>query len=132
MRNIILWLLLLLSLGSCGGAGTYNEGKALYQQHCANCHMDEGQGLGELYPPLAGADMLSASGAGAACWIVNGLKGPIKVNGITYDHVMPANKRLSPIEITNILNYVNNAWGNQRDFITLDEVMAALEGCQEE
>jgi mono/diheme cytochrome c family protein len=135
MAKIITFLcfsVLLLLLSNCGNEATYAEGKTLYDQHCLNCHMEDGKGLGELYPPLAGADMLKASGAGAACWIRNGLKGPIKVNGIEYDNVMTANKHLSAIEITNILNYVNNAWGNKRDFITLDEVMTALEGCEEE
>lgn len=121
-----------LLLSACSGEATYTEGKSLYDQHCLNCHMDDGKGMGELYPPLAAADVLKASGAGAACWIRNGLKGSIKVNGIEYDNVMTANKGLSAIEITNILNYVNNAWGNKRDFITLEEVMTALEGCESE
>ena len=125
-------LFLIAFINSCSNEATYAEGKALYDRHCLNCHMEDGKGLGELYPPLAGADMLKASGAGAACWIRNGLNGPIKVNGVEYDNVMTPNNKLSAIEITNILNYVNNAWGNKRDFITLEDVTTALESCKSE
>lgn len=108
----------------------YAEGKPLYQKHCANCHMDDGSGLEGLIPPLAKANMLQQSGAAAACIVRNGLKGKILVNNIEYDGVMLPNNRLSSVEILNILNYINNAWGNQRDFIKLDEVKAALDNCQ--
>lgn len=108
----------------------YAEGKPLYKRHCANCHMDDGSGLEGLIPPLVQADMLQQSGASAACFIRNGLKGKILVNNIEYEGEMPSNSKLSSVEILNILNYINNAWGNQRDFIKLDEVKAALTNCQ--
>lgn len=110
-------------------SGENQEGKALYQKHCANCHGDQGEGLEQLNPPLANSDMLKAAGPGAACWIQNGLHGPIVVNGQNFEHVMPPMPQLSAIEIVNILNYVNNSWGNKRIFITLEEINKVLENC---
>lgn len=122
---VVSWLL------SCvGGAERkYDEGAQLYEQHCANCHMEDGQGLEALYPPLAQSDWLQMVDVGAACVLRHGLEGAIVVNGVEYGMAMPAQEQLSTVEITNILNYIHNAWGNERDFISLSEVEKALEAC---
>ncbi len=122
----------LLFLFSCGNPRekTYNEGAVLYKKHCENCHMSDGTGLEALYPPLAGADMLQSVGVGAACIIKNGLQGKIIVNGVEFETGMAPIEGLSNVEITNILNYIHNAWGNKREFIQLNEVEAVLESCQ--
>ena len=102
----------------------------LYEKHCENCHMADGTGLEALYPPLAGADMLQSLGVGAACVIKNGLQGKIVVNGVEFETGMAPIVGLSSVEITNILNYIHNAWGNKRKFIQLNEVQATLEACE--
>ena len=43
---------------------------------------------------------------------VNGMSGPITVNGEEYDNVMPAMSYLSDEELASILTYVVNSWGN--------------------
>ncbi|MCP4439462.1 MAG: cytochrome c [Aureispira sp.] len=126
---LLVWFCLFFS--ACSSINDpYAEGKPLYLRHCANCHMDDGSGLEGLIPPLAKADVLQNAGASAACMIRNGLKGKMQVNGIEYDGEMLPNAKISDVEILNILNYINNAWGNQRDFIKLDDVKTALKGCQ--
>ena len=112
-----------------GAERKYYEGAQLYQQHCSNCHMEDGQGLEALYPPLAQSDWLETVGVSAACVVRNGLKGAIVVNGVEYGMAMPAQEKLSAVEITNILNYIHNAWGNERAFISLSEVEKTLEAC---
>jgi mono/diheme cytochrome c family protein len=102
----------------------------LYEKHCENCHMADGTGLEALYPPLAGSDMLESVGVGAACIIKHGLQGKIIVNGIEFETGMAPVTGLSSVEITNILNYIHNAWGNRREFIHLNEVQATLEACE--
>ena len=126
--HICFFVMGLLAFFSCEEAGN-NEGKQLYKIHCANCHGDMGEGLEALNPPLAQSDMLAKAGAGVACWIRNGLQGDIVVNGQKYEHQMPPMPQLSAIEITNILNYVHNSWGNKHKFITLEEVNTVLESC---
>lgn len=119
-------------LACVGGAERkYYEGAQLYEQHCSNCHMDNGEGLEALYPPLAQADWLQTVDVGAACVVRHGLKGAIVVNGVEYGMEMPAQEQLSAVEITNILNYIHNAWGNERDYISLQEVEQALSNCAE-
>ncbi|MCH2022866.1 MAG: cytochrome c [Saprospiraceae bacterium] len=127
----IFFYTLLLSLVSCkNSTKTYNEGAILYKRHCENCHMSDGSGLEALYPPLAKADMLKNLGVKAACIIKYGLHGKILVNGIEFDTGMDPVQNLSDVEITNILNYIHNAWGNRKQFIQLNEVTHTLENCK--
>lgn len=106
-----------------------NRNAMLYQQNCANCHMDDGKGLKSLYPPLAGADFLTLHETQLPCIIKHGLNGEIMVNDIQYNQVMPANEHLSDIEIANLINYIRNEWGNKHKHMPLNEVKRILEDC---
>ncbi len=106
-------------------------GKGLYQQHCANCHGQEGEGLERLIPPLAKSDYLMAEIDRAVCQITNGMKGEIVVNGVTYNQEMPANKELRALEIAEITTYIANSWGNQRGLISSKNVQEFLRNCTE-
>lgn len=109
----------------------YREGALLYKTQCANCHGDDGQGLGELIPPLAKSDYLALHRAELPCLLVKGQNDTIVVNGKKYyDQAMPANETLSDVQVSNILNYVHNNWGNEQPDFTLDEVRKALKGCK--
>jgi mono/diheme cytochrome c family protein len=105
------------------------EGKQLYKQHCSNCHQMDGKGLGELYPPLAGADYFLSDIQRAACIVKNGQKGEIQVNGIVYNMEMPGVNDLSPLEIAEILTYTANSWGNQTGFVTASDIRSYLRAC---
>ena len=109
----------------------YNQGKALYQKKCANCHIEDGTGLKGLIPPLAKSDYLMTHKNDLACIIKNGLETPIMVNEVVYNQqVMPANAKISAADISNIINYILSEWGNQGGVITLAEVNAQLEACR--
>jgi len=107
----------------------YKQGKILYEQNCQNCHQEDGKAVRGLIPPLAGSDYLLNSSQ-VACIIRHGLEGDILVNGKRYNHKMPANNKLTSTQITNIINYVNHAWGNQLPYVPHTLVMEALEECE--
>lgn len=106
-----------------------NEGQRLYATHCASCHGEQGEGLRRLMPPLAGSDYLRQHRDELPCLIRQGQRGHIVVNGVTYDQVMPPHDDLTDSQITNILNYVHTAWGNQAPKHTISEVSQLLEAC---
>jgi mono/diheme cytochrome c family protein len=108
----------------------YRQGEALYGIYCANCHMQNGEGLAELYPPLAGANYLSAQDGNLACLIRNGISGPMVVNARQFDMQMPGVPSLTSVEITNIINFIHHAWGNELRTVTLDEVSEQLRQCE--
>lgn len=123
-------LALLFLATACQDTSSYREGARLYKTNCANCHMDDGVGLGALIPPIAGADYLRTHRDKLPCILKYGLKDSIRVNGQLYAEAMPGVPTLSAIQITNILNYINHNWGNDNPVYRLDEVQALLESCE--
>lgn len=107
----------------------YRQGEILYQNFCANCHMDDGSGLAGNIPPLAGADFVRQNQDQMACIIRYGLEGGVVVNGIAYQNPMAGIPQLSEFEIANIINYINQAWGNDYGYLPLKDVRESLEGC---
>ena len=108
---------------------SFQEGERLYQANCANCHMDDGIGLSALIPPLAGSDYLQKNRDRLPCIVQHGLSDTIYVNGRMFGEQMPGVPALNVIQITNLLNFINNSWGNKNGVFRLDEVQAALDSC---
>lgn len=111
--------------------GPYAAGKRVYDTHCANCHMEEGQGLRGLYPPVAHADYVAERGAELACGIINGYAEPLVVNGQTYRQAMPPIEGLSDYEVTQVINYIKTAWGPQGEPVEFENVQNTLTECAE-
>lgn len=93
------------------------QGKILYENHCANCHQKDGTGLGRLIPPIKGSDYFLADKGRTARIIKNGQQGEIVVNGIEYNEVMPANLKLTDLEIAQLMTYLYNVWGAKEGVI---------------
>lgn len=98
-------------------------GKGLYETYCGGCHRADGQGALGIWPPLAKSDYLVADKSRAIETVLNGRRGPIEVNGQTYNGLMPPMSRLKDDEIALILSYVLSSCGNQGDPVSTDEVL---------
>lgn len=88
--------------------------------------MPKGQGIPEIYPPLANSDWLSTKRAATLHAVKYGLNGEIKVNGKTYNNSM-FDLGLSNQQIADVLNYVMNSWGNTQSKIVTPEEVAQIE-----
>lgn len=53
--------------------------------------------------------------------IIHGLSGPVKVNDVTYNSVMPA-MSLNDQDIANVITFVLNSWDNPGGQVTANEV----------
>ncbi len=106
-----------------------NEGAKLYATHCASCHGDQGQGLERLIPPVAATDYVAQHRAELPCLVRKGMKGPLVVNGVEYNQVMPGHEDLTDSQITNLLNFVQTTWGNQNQPYTIRETSELLGRC---
>ena len=106
------------------------KGKKIYEARCANCHKNDGAGMGTLYPPIAGSDYLINNVEKVICGIKYGQNEPIVVNGKNYKMQMPAHPDLNEVEISDIMNYILNSWGNNAGPISLEKVESALANCQ--
>jgi nitrite reductase (NO-forming) len=97
-------------------------GSVLFKGTCSTCHQTNGEGLANVFPPLAKSDLLAKTPERAIEIVLNGLTGPITVNGSTYNSVMPPMSQLNEDEVANILTYVLSSWGNNGPQITAKQV----------
>jgi nitrite reductase (NO-forming) len=97
-------------------------GEVLYKGTCSVCHQPAGQGLPNVFPPLAKSDYLMSDKERAIKIVLNGLSGPVTVNGASYNSVMPPMSQLNDDAIANILTFVRNTWGNQGSAVLPTEV----------
>ncbi len=104
-------------------------GERLFEQHCANCHQKNGEGLRGLYPPLAGSDYLKNEFEKSICIIKNGTNDTLTVNGKVYNLPMPSID-LGNIEVAEIVTFVYNSWGNEKGLIDVKEIESLLKSCE--
>lgn len=100
------------------------RGKEVYTAQCMSCHMEQGEGIESVYPPLAKADYLKKDKKVLADQILHGITGEIKVNGVVYNGEMTPFEHLSDQEVSDVLNYIRNSWGNKGDAVRPEDVKA--------
>jgi nitrite reductase (NO-forming) len=105
------------AMQTSGGGGQH-----IYQTYCMGCHQAEGQGIPGTFPPLAKSDYLMADTGRAIETVLNGLTGPVAVNGQQYDGTMPPMGHLKDEEIAEVLSYVRSSWENAGPPVTAAEV----------
>lgn len=127
-RNLVglVWLAALL-VGCFTERG--DEGALLYGRHCASCHLENGEGLRGIIPPLVNSDFSEQHKADLACIIRNGINGPVEVNGVVYNQPMPGNQALSEADITNIINYLHKEFKSPKQRISFGEVREQVKAC---
>jgi mono/diheme cytochrome c family protein len=98
-------------------------GRKLFMTICSACHQPTGQGLPNVFPPLAGSDFLNADKKRAIKVVINGRQGEVVVNGMKFNNSMPSFP-FSDDDIANVLTYVYNSFGNSGLEVTTAEVKA--------
>lgn len=94
-------------------ASYFSKGKVLYSGNCASCHGADGMGTGVI-PPLGGSEWVTEYDTRFLAIAVNGVSGPIVVNGKSYDGAMPnVAGSFSDFELAALSTYVRNDFGNQ-------------------
>jgi mono/diheme cytochrome c family protein len=96
-------------------------GRRLFSSICAACHQPTGQGLPNVFPPLAGSDFLNADKNRAIKIVINGRQGEVVVNGRKFNNSMPKFP-LPDDDIANVLTFVYNSFGNTGLEVTVGEV----------
>src|SRR5699024_5559329 len=89
------------------------DGEQIYQEQCATCHQQNGQGVSGIYPPLRGTEWVTGDKGRLIRIILQGIGGPIEVKGNSYNGIMPAWKDiLSDNEVAAVATYLRSSWGN--------------------
>jgi len=107
------------------GKWLYNTGGA-----CVTCHQQNGQGVPNTFPPLAGSDWVNGPDERLIRAVLHGLQGPIRVTGIDYNaSAMPGFGQVagSPFnwsdeKIASVLTYIHQEWGNKASHVLAERV----------
>ena len=99
------------------------RGKEVYTLHCQNCHMENGQGMEGVNPPVAKTTYLKDTKKNIGI-ILNGQTGEVVVNGKKYNAIMNPMNYLDDQQIADVLNYIRNSWGNKYPIVTPAQVKA--------
>ena len=102
-----------------------SDGQEIYNDFCSQCHLEDGKGVRGIYPPLAKSDFLTDIDRTISS-IKYGLKGPITVNGEKYNSMM-VSQGLDDEEISDVVNYILNSWGNSTDELITEEIVTSVE-----
>ena len=121
-REVLLVLGLSTMIFGCAPE-TFTQGKRVYEAYCLQCHMADGQGLGELYPSLQSSTYLRDLKTELPCLIRNGRQS--ETLSTVY---MPAHKSLKEAELSNLINYLVTTWGDDK-VVQIKEVANQLNNC---
>lgn len=100
------------------------SGAQVYSQNCSSCHQANGEG-NAAFPPLAKNPVVTGDPKTVIHIVRNGLTGPVKVNGKTFNGQMPAWKsQLSAGDVAAVITYIRSSWGNKASAVTAAQVAA--------
>lgn len=91
---------------------------------CAACHMGNGLGQPNQFPPLAGSDWVMEEGPNRIIRLVlHGMSGPITVNGQSFNNQMPPwGDTFTDQQIADVITFIRSEWGNKASAVTPDQV----------
>lgn len=112
-----------LTLAGAASSAQIARGGRVYRTLCLACHLPDGRGMPGLTPPLAESDFLAADRTRAIRIVLKGQSGPITVNGVAYQGVMPGLESvLTDAQVADVLTYVFNSWGNRGEAFAPDRI----------
>jgi nitrite reductase (NO-forming) len=100
------------------------KGEKVYKSYCQTCHQANGQGLANVYPPVAASDYIKKNGIkDVALGVLWGRNGKMTVNGKEYNGVMsPIPSNYTDEDVAGVVTYVMNSFGNPGGIITTGEI----------
>lgn len=98
------------------------RGKKVYDVYCATCHQADGGGVPGLNPPLEKTPHVTGNKTTLIRIILKGLNTHEEINGETYNNIMPPHSHLTDLQISDVLTYIRNSFGNKTTAVTTAEV----------
>ncbi len=114
--------------GAKPAAATLERGAKVYEQHCAQCHGDQGEGKPGAFPALAGnrAVMLQDP-TNLVRVVLQGGYLPATAGNPRPHGMPPFQQTLSDEDVAAVTTFVRNSWGNQAPGVGTIEVYRARE-----
>jgi len=117
------FLMVLVSLNSLPvEKAIMDRGKKVYTKYCAACHQVDGSGVPGLNPPLEKTSPVLGSKTKLIRIVLKGLNTHEEIDGETYSNIMAPHNHLTNLQISDVLTYVRNSFGNKAIAITPGDV----------
>jgi len=100
-----------------------HPGKIVYFQFCLACHMENGEGVPSLYPPLIQTEMVLGDKKRLVEIVLNGMEGQVEVKGEKYNNIMAKLDYLRDEQIADVLSYIRSNFGNVANSVTANDVI---------
>lgn len=123
MSKVLVVIILVISVCLSCQQEKYTQGKRIYKALCSNCHMDDGNGLGQIYPSLHKSIYLGDKIEDLTCLIRTG-----KQSSHLSTVVMPGFSKLREAELSNLINYLSHEWGNQ-EILPITSIREQIDSC---
>lgn len=112
---------IIFSSGSIDKA-VMERGKEIYTQYCVSCHQVDGGGVPGLNPPLEKTTYVVGSKSKLISVLLRGLNSHEEIDGETYSNSMPPFNFLNNQQISDVLTFIRNSFGNKASAITPGDV----------
>lgn len=99
------------------------KGRAFFTQ-CAACHGEDGKGVTGLAPALAGASWVIGPPEWLGRIILQGMSGPVEINGEVFDGVMPPHGHLAELDdatLAGLMTHIRRSWGNKAEPVSIEK-----------
>ncbi len=98
------------------------RGKALYLDNCTGCHMEGGEGVADVFPPLkASAPVQSKEPATVLKALIDGATVAATKEKPTALAMPAFGWKFSDAEVADIATYIRNAWGNRASAVSASD-----------
>jgi cytochrome c553 len=85
-----------------------SKAETLYLQYCASCHKENGLGVKGTFPSLQNSQTVVINPKELIKKVLMGSTGPVTINGVFYDSVMPSFAFMKDEDLLDILTYIRS------------------------
>jgi len=101
------------------------DGKSLYEDHCATCHQADGYGVPFINPPLVDSAVVAGDPSTLSHWVLNGNSPDDAGYESEFSGLMPGFDQLSDAELAAILNYIRQEFADIPPSLTEEDLHSA-------
>ena len=101
---------------------TMERGKKVYTLHCVSCHQPDGGGVPGLNPPLERTSYVLGSKTKLIRIVLKGMNTHEEIDGEIYNNTMAPLNYLTDQQISDVLTYIRNSFGNKASAVTPGDV----------
>jgi mono/diheme cytochrome c family protein len=98
------------------------RGQKIYKQYCITCHQADGGGVPGLNPPLEKTSYVLGSKTRLIRVVLKGMNTNEEIDGEDYSNTMAPFNYLKDQQISDVLTYIRNSFGNSAVPVTPGDV----------